>query len=117
VVTIQFNAINAGIIGDQVIHTDTSMGVQPAHVKAKPQARSLSSDFQLSTAASAFRLDCPTGTVVDVALTFKGVFVTATAAQNALVAANPGGIYLRGLDGLATAATILPPAAPSTDVI
>jgi hypothetical protein len=93
------------------------MGVQPAHVLARPNARSLSSDYQLSSAASAFRLSCPSGSVVDVSLSFKGVFVTAIAAQNALVAANPGGIYLRGLDGVATAATILAPAMPSTDVI
>jgi hypothetical protein len=104
--------------GDWKIHEDTSMGVQPAHVKAKPSPRCLASLFQdNSPAANLFSLVCPAGSVIDVALTFNGTFAVGNAVQNALVAATAGATYLRGLDGLPTATTILPPAVQSAFVI
>jgi hypothetical protein len=108
--SLQFAGITAGAVGDQRLHTDTSMGVQPAHVRAKPNPRSLAADFQLSSAAVAFDLECPSGTVVDVHLTFVQSTLTQTqAAQNALVAAAVGAPYWRGLDGLSIATTKFTP--------
>lgn len=102
--SVEFSGVVAGIVGDQAIHTDTSMGVQPAHVDARPNLRSLASDFQVSSAAVAFTISGPAGSVVDVDLSFRSQYgVVNSAVQNALVGATAGIQYLRGLDGLATA--------------
>jgi hypothetical protein len=109
--TVIFNGTSAALISDQSIHTDTSMGIEPAHVIARPEPRSLAANYQESSGSSAaFVLIAPTGSVVDVELSFVGVFVSGNAAQNAAVGATAGDTYLRGLDGLATATTKLPPA-------
>jgi len=107
-----FDGTTAGLIGDRDIHVDTSMGVEPAHVVARPTARTLAGNFQINSAASAFRIDCPGGSVIDVHLSFVGNFGAVAAAANALVAANAGATYLRGLDGLAIATSKMLPAVP-----
>jgi len=112
-ITLQYNGVTAGAVGDQQLHTDTSMGIQPAHVSARPSPRCLAADFQPSSSAAAFSLTCPAGSVVDVSLSFRGAFATPVAVQNALVAASVGGVYLRGLDGLAKATSEFVP--PDTD--
>jgi hypothetical protein len=109
-VSVAFVGITAGEVGDQRFHTDTSMGIEPAHVRAVPSLRSLASQFQLNSAAEAFLLTCPSGAVVDVGLTFVQTPVAvAVAAQNALVGATVGAPYWRGLDGLAIGTTKLTP--------
>jgi hypothetical protein len=99
----------AGIQGDEVIHTDTSMGIEPAHIRARPAPRSGVALFQNAAASTAFALTCPTGTVVDVGLTFRARPGVATATQNVPAAATTGAWYFRGLDGLAAAATVFVP--------
>jgi hypothetical protein len=109
-VSLEYSGITAGATGDQGLHTDTSMGIQPAHVVARPNVKSLASNYQLNSAAFAFALTVPTGTVVDVELSFRGQLGTAsTACQNAAVAATASAFYLRGLDGLAAATTKFTP--------
>jgi hypothetical protein len=107
-VSVQFAGAVAGAIGDQKLHSDTSMGIQPAHVSARPAPKSLAANYQLPGSGTAFFLVCPTGSVVDVELSFVGSFDIAVAAQNALVGATVGATLLRGLDGLAVSATKLP---------
>jgi len=102
-----YDGATAGILGDFKEHSDTSMGIQPAHIKCKPSPKSLASDYQLSSGTSAFFLGCPSGTVIDVELTFQQYLSSAVAAQNALVGATTGASYVRGLDGVATATTKL----------
>jgi len=109
-VTVEFDGGNLGVLGDRRTHTDTSMGIQPAHVLARPSARSQASQYQSTTTDPIFFLQCPTGSVVDVALTFNGDFADPVLAQHVAVAASTGAVYLRGLDGLAASATKLPPA-------
>jgi len=104
-VQVEFNGTVAGIIGDTKIHTDTSMGIEPAHVRARPAARSGVALFQASVADQAFALTCPNGTVVDVSLTFRGRPGGFAPTQNAPVGATAGAWYYRGLDGLAAGAT------------
>jgi len=109
-VAVAFDGGGAGLLGDKKWHTDTSMGVQPAHVLARPAKKSLAANFQLSSNASAFFLDCAAGSVVDVELTFvQSAQADVTACQNALVGATVGAMYWRGLDGLASATTKLTP--------
>jgi hypothetical protein len=105
----EFVDTTAGVGGDARIHSDTSMGVQPAHVRAKPAARSGLALFNASSANPAFILTCPTGTVVDVELAFRGLPGFGAATQNAPVGVVVGAWYYRGLDGLAIATTKLVP--------
>jgi len=95
--------------GDMKIHTDTSMGIEPAHVVARPAARSGLALFQGSSAQSAMLLTCPSGTVIDVSITYRGQPGVFTATQNAPVGATAGAWYYRGLDGLAIAGTVFVP--------
>lgn len=114
-VSVTYDSFTAGAAGDQILHTDTSMGIEPAHVIAKPAPQSLAGLFQFSAATTAFLLECPTGTVVDVHMSLRNAIMgAATAAQNALVGAAAGVIYFRGLDGKATATTLLPPVGTAT---
>jgi len=102
-----YDGAAVGILGDFKEHSDTSMGIQPAHIKCKPSPKCLASEYQLSSANSAFFLSCPSGTVIDVEFTFQQYLSSAVAAQNALVGATTGASYVRGLDGVATATTKL----------
>jgi hypothetical protein len=45
-VVCEFVGAAVGQVGDGAIHTDTSMGIDPAHVSCKPSARSQLSQFQ-----------------------------------------------------------------------
>lgn len=106
-VSVEFSGLTAGVSGDQAIHTDTSMGVQPAFVRARPSAKSLASDYQVNSSATAFAITGPAGAVVDLDLSFRAQAFAGSnvPAQQALVAATAGTQYLRGMDGLATAAS------------
>ena len=105
-VIVRFSGASTGLVGDNEYHADTSMGIEPAMVYAKPAAKSLASNYQVSSVSEAFTITCPAGSVVDVLLSFRSQFsaVNATAAV-ALSGATAGQQYLRGLDGLAAGAT------------
>jgi hypothetical protein len=102
-----FDGGTAGSTGDRKVHTDTSMGVEPAYVNARPAPKSLASMFQVSSDAIAFQLDVPTQAVVDVALDFRSDVQgnNPVAAQNVSVLSTVGVIAQRGLDGLAVASS------------
>jgi hypothetical protein len=112
-VTVGFFGQVSGLVGDQATHTDTGLGVQPAHLLVRPSKRSLAAEFQIGSNAQAFYLNVPIGTVIDVMLTFRSHYGTAGSSGGinvgAVVGAVPGVPYLRSLDGLAIAATALPP--------
>jgi hypothetical protein len=108
-VILSFDGTTVGAQGDQKTHTDTSMGIEPAHVKARPDSLTQAGQFQASAANVAFILDVPAGTVIDVSVTFRQpVQGTAVSSQNVLVAATTGAVYYRGLDGKTTALTNFP---------
>lgn len=109
-VAVEFSGTTTGIVGDQLLYTDTSMGVQPAHVDARPSARCLAADYQLSSSAVAFRVTVLAGSVVDVEVSFRSFTPSSSGvvAQNALVGASVGAQYLRGLDGLGTTSNYVP---------
>jgi len=106
--SLQFAGAAAGFVGDQKFHTDTAMGIEPAHVSAKPSGKSLASEYQISSANVAMVIVVPSGTVIDVHLSYVGNFGEAIAAQNAVVAGSPGALSTRGLDGKTVALTALP---------
>jgi hypothetical protein len=114
VVLVEFGGQNAGLVGDQQVHQDSSMGVQPAHVRARPARLSQAAQWQYESTTAAFRLLAPTGAVVDVELEGRGEFNSANAVSFALVGATPGALYLRGLDGQPVASSVLLPAVPTT---
>jgi len=108
-VSVTFDGQALGQAGDERTFTDTSMGIQPAHIRAKPSPKSQTGQFQAGSANAAFLLQCPSGSVVDVCLTYRGQFGSATSETNATVGATTGAMFLRGLDGVAIAATKLVP--------
>jgi hypothetical protein len=108
-VQVEFVGSAAGDQGDGRIATDTSMGIEPAHVRTRPAPRSGVALFQGTSTNTAFTLTCPSGTVVDVELSFRGLPGIFTATQNAPVGAVAGAWYYRGLDGLALGATVFVP--------
>jgi hypothetical protein len=112
-VSVEFGGQIAGQVGDQKIHSDSSMGLSPAHVRCSPSRDSQASQWQFESGTAAFRLDVPSGAVIDVVLSYRGEFNAAYAVANALVAATTGAYYLRGLDGQPVASTVLVPAVPA----
>jgi hypothetical protein len=100
-----------GMTGDLKIHTDSSMGVQPAHLSVRPSRDSLASKYQSWSANTAFSLTAPLGAVVDVELSFVNQPGLNVNALNATVAATAGSIGYRGLDGLAKATSAFTPVA------
>jgi hypothetical protein len=105
-----FDGTTPGSQGDRILHTASSMGLEPAFLSCAPRPKTLASTFQVASANNAFNMVCPTGTVIDVSLSFKGdSFGTGVAAQNVSVGANVGVIAYRGLDGVAQATTKLGP--------
>lgn len=112
-VIVEFGGQNAGAIGDQQIHQDSSMGLSPAHVRARPSAKSQASQWQFESATAAFRLVAPAGSVIDVVVEYRGEFNAAYAVANALVGATTGALYVRGLDGQPVASSVLVPGVPA----
>jgi hypothetical protein len=98
-----------GAAGDQTVVTDTSMGVEPAHILTRPNAKSQLSQWQPSSTDVAFQLSATTGSVVDVELVFRQAYDESLPAANVGVGATPGAILVRGLDGVAASTTQLPP--------
>jgi len=99
-----------GAAGDQKTHTDTSMGVEPAHVKARPAKMTQAALYQMSTSNTAFYLAAPAGAIVDVSLSLRNPLLgNSVAVQNALVGATVGAVYVRGLDGVAVATSKFTP--------
>ncbi len=105
-IILSFSGQTAGAVGDDKLHTDTSMGVQPAHVRAHPDPLTQTGQFQASSSANALTLSLPSGAVIDVSVTMRQPFDgDVRQCQNSLSGATTGATYFRGLDGLATAAT------------
>jgi hypothetical protein len=102
-VQVAFTGISTQWAGDAAVHTDTSMGIEPAYVSARPAPKSVAADFQQSATNTAFNLVCPIGSVIDVSLTFRNTPGYAVLATNASVGATVGAMSFRGLDGLAAA--------------
>jgi hypothetical protein len=109
-VQVAFAGISTQWAGDAAVHTDTSMGIQPAYVSARPAPKSVAADFQQSATNTAFNLVCPIGSVIDVSLSFRNIPGYANLASNASVGATVGAISFRGLDGLAAATSKFVPA-------
>jgi hypothetical protein len=114
-VSVEYAGAGNGFVGDFKVHTDTSLGVQPAHIRAKPSPKSLASNYQVSSSQQALSLTAPSGAVIDVELSYIHIWGGGgVAAQNAAAAVNAGAFYARGLDGLAIATTKYVPVAPAT---
>jgi hypothetical protein len=115
-VRVQFDeAGTAEPSGSTKVHSDTSMGIEPAHVVCSPDPKSACAFWQGSSGATMFLLTCPVGAVIDLVVDYKrDQTVAPLQVNNALVGATVGQLYYRGLDGLALAGTTLPADAPLT---
>jgi len=109
-VLLEFPGQSGAVAGDGRNYSDTSMGIQPAHIRARPERLSGAAQWQASSSFAMFEvLNCSVGTVIDVSCSFRNIEVPPVAAQNATVGAVPGQWYFRGMDGLATGTTKFPP--------
>jgi len=95
--------------GDLDQHTDTSLGVKPAYVRAGPSSKSLASFWSGPGGVQAFLLTAPAGSIIDLHVVYRTSTSTPTAVTNPLVGAVPGEIYFRGLDALDITTTNFPP--------
>lgn len=112
-VAVQFGSGAAAVVGDARVYSDTSMGIEPGHVRCAPSPHAQVSQWQVLSNNLAFYLTCPVSSVIDVDLSFRVVQAqTPNNVQNVPVLAVVGEIYYRGLDGLALAGTTLPAVAP-----
>lgn len=109
-VSLTFSGATVGASGDQKTHTDTSMGIAPAHVKARPDRLTQAGQYQPTSADVAWLMSIPSGTVVDVSLSLRNPIDGngPISSQNPGVGVNAGQLYYRGLDGKAIATTQLP---------
>lgn len=109
--TVTFPGAVLGAQGDSTTHSDTCMGLEPAHVLARPSKRSMAAMYQNGTTNTAFDIYCPAGSVVDLQLSFRCSMAgyAPVAATNALVAAQTGNVYVRGFDGVAAATSKFQP--------
>jgi len=104
-----FNETDTNLSSNQNMITDISMGVIPAHVKARPPNKSLSREWHIGAGpnnTNAFALWTSASAVIDVDLSFKsGTTGTSNGAQNACAGGVVGALAFRGLDRLAVAGT------------
>jgi hypothetical protein len=100
------------------VFSDTSIGTtEAAHVKASPPSLSSAKFWQGNNSGNLFYIVVPQYAVIDVA--FEYVLASGSysqVAQNAIVGGSPGIIFARGLDGLASASTALPPVIGTYDL-
>lgn len=93
-----------------ITKSDTSMGYRPAYVTDSPPTNSIAGMWQgRASTSNLMQIAGPINTVIDVDLEFvlqNGEPPLAVA--NAPAGATVGTVYLRGLDGLAAAATVFP---------
>jgi hypothetical protein len=114
-VSVDFPGLSGVAAGDGTITSDTSVGLSPAHIKCRPSRNSAAGEYQGQNAMTAFSLlACPLDAVIDVDCTFRNSSVAPVAAAVALVGAQVGQFYYRGLDGQAIAGTKFPPIANLT---
>jgi len=112
-VALEYSGQTTGQAGDGRVYSDTSMGIEPAHIKAAPARLSAAAFWQATSANAAFQITCPVASVIDVDLSYRTVQSDNPAlVQNVPAGATTGQLYYRGLDGLAIAGTQLPPVTP-----
>jgi len=110
-----FIGATGGSLGSGRVVSDTSMGIQPAHIRARTDRTSQVGQYQVSSASAAMELTAPVGAVVDIIVSFRNALDNGAAAtQNALVSAQVGQVFYRGLDGVAIAGTTVPPQVPAS---
>lgn len=102
-----------GVEGDGGSFESCSVGgAIPAHLKCRPNPKSQAALFHSASTDTAFhiRTNGAVGSCIcEATLEFKNsVVLNPTAITNPLVAATPGELYFRGMDGLALATTAWP---------
>jgi hypothetical protein len=108
-VSITWSENDSNLGGGLSTVSDTSMSIEPCHVKAKPPKGTLSSEWHVGFGPNitpAFTLTASGSAVIDVDLSFRSsTSGAANGEANALVGAVVGTVFWRGLDGLAAAAS------------
>jgi len=117
-VSVEFpgNGAGAGLSGPLRVWSDTSIGsTECAFVERKPAPGSYQSLWQSPVNIPFMIISGPTGTIVDIHVVGVLLLNGGVNAVSAPAAATTGQVYLRGLDGLVAATTVLPPVSYPTD--
>jgi len=89
--------------------SDTSVSVsKPAKILARPPAKSLASFWQNNTAGAIFEISAPTGSVIDLDLSFYLNDNNVSPTSTTVIAKTIGNIYYGALDGTFTSTTYPP---------
>lgn len=113
-VSVTFDETDANQASERKTYTDTSIGIEVAHVKCKPPKNSLTANWHGVSGNNCFELTVSQGAIIDVMLELRNQGGVGTACQSATIAGVVGGVYYRGLDGAALAGTnYLPPDGPN----
>lgn len=107
-VALDWSGATAGTLGSDKLVSDTSIGAtRVASIHCVPPKDSQLSQWQSATSGNQiFQITCPAGSVIDLSLSILiNDVATAQAVQNAPVGLSVGSNYMRGFDGLATAAS------------
>lgn len=114
-VSVDFPGAGAGIAGDGRITSDTSIGLSPAHIVARPSRNSAAGQWQATNGLVAFTLlSCPQDAVIDVSVSFRNSSSGPVLLANAPAGAATGQFYYRGLDALPLSTTKFPAVANLT---
>jgi hypothetical protein len=108
-VAVQYNS-GTGIIGASGQNfSDTSVGVEPAHVYAPTKRGSVAGDWQAGTGTPMFTITCPIGSIVDIHIDYKNVLGAVGGTLSiASGFALPSACYFGSLDGIAKASSNFP---------
>lgn len=112
-VSVTFNGDQVGASGSARVFSDTSVSIEPAHIRATPDKMSQAAQWQANGAGNVFTVTAPLGAIIDVDVSFRNDD-SAPSNSAAVVAAVAGEVYYRGLDSVAIAATQFVPQAPLT---
>jgi hypothetical protein len=112
-VALEFAGVTVGASGDGRLFSDSSMGIEPAHVRGIPSRLSQAAQWQPTSSWTAFTITAPVASVIDVDMSFRTVQSAAPVpVLSAPVGATAGQLYYRGLDGNAAAGTQTPAVTP-----
>lgn len=104
--SLNFLGQSPGSVGDQDAWADSSMGIQPAYISARPSPKATASTWQAgSNSGTAFSVNSNVIGIIDVVVSFKvnEQYLAATV-QHAPSGLSAGNIYYRSLDGAALGA-------------
>jgi hypothetical protein len=106
-VAVQFTS-TAGVVGSSGQNfSDTSVGIEPAHIFARPAKGSIASLWQQVANNVIFSISAPAGSIIDIHIDYKNILGLAGAGMTSS-AMTPGATYFGSLDQIAKSTSQFP---------